>query len=175
MLGIAGQPVILTNVNCQINVVVNLQPGVQAVDSLTVTFKQGTAATPVTKTLARQVYNGTVPAAGAVTLLVNTANFNKNIIKGTAAVDLLNGPTTAIVQVWRTGIDTVGSGFNPNGATNCSAGTGLPTGPTCAATSMVMANTDGWAADMQKCDSVIPLRCWSAVQCGAAFGRPWRH
>ncbi|MGH7524286.1 MAG: hypothetical protein ACREK8_08275, partial [Gemmatimonadales bacterium] len=141
--GVVGAPVILTNTNCQIDVNLNFSPGIQRIDSITVWFQQGTAI----KKLARQFYGGTVPAGGVVTLQVNTANFTKVPATGTATVDLWNGPTTLIAQVW----PTVGTGGS---AINCQIGGGNAD-PTCSNLSMILTNADGWAADISKCDSVI--------------------
>lgn len=150
--GVVGAPVILTNTNCQIDVNLNFAPGIQRIDSVTVWFQQGSTI----KKLARQFYGGTVPAGGNVTLQVNTANFTKNVATGTATVDLWNGPTTLIAQVW----PTVGTGGS---AINCQIGGGN-SDPTCSNLSMVLTNTDGWAADITKCDSVIA----TGVVCQAA-------
>jgi len=143
--GVNGSPVLLSNVNCQIEVNLNLNAGTQRVDSVTVWFQQGTTV----KKLARQFYGGTIPAAGLIGLSVNTANFSKNVAKGTATVDLWNGPTTMIAQVW----PTAGGSAS---AINCQIGAGNPD-PTCSNLSMVMNNTDGWSADVTRCSNVISV------------------
>jgi len=150
--GVVGAPVILTNTNCEIEVNLNFSAGVQRIDSVTVWFQQGSTI----KKLARQAFGGTVPAAGPLSLQVNTANFTKNVATGVARVDLWNGPTTLIAQVW----PTVGTGGS---AINCAIGGGNAD-PTCSNLSMILNNTDGWAADMTKCDSVIA----NGVVCAAA-------
>ena len=150
--GVVNAPVILTNVNCQIDVNLNFSPGIQRIDSITVWFQQGA----VTRKLARQFYGATVPAGGLVTLSVNTANFTKNPASGTTTVDLWNGPTTLIAQVW----PTVGSGGS---AINCQIGGGNAN-PTCSNLSMILNNPDGWAADITKCSAVIAV----GVVCPAA-------
>jgi uncharacterized protein YjdB len=141
--GAIGSPVLLSNVNCQIEVNLNLDPGSQRIDSVTVWFIQG----GVTKKLARQFYGGTIPAAGGIGLSVNTANFSKNRAAGTAVVDLWNGPTVMVAQIWPT------SGGSTS-AINCQIGAGNPD-PTCSNLSMVLNNTDGWSADITKCSGVI--------------------
>jgi len=150
--GAVGSPVLLSDVNCQIEVNLNLDAGTQRVDSVTVWFIQGTT----THKLARQFYNGSIPAPGPIGLSINTANFSKNVAKGTATVDLWNGPTTMVAQIWPS---LGGSGS----ATNCQIGAGNPD-PTCSNLSMVMNNTDGWSADLTKCSTTIS----TSVICPAA-------
>jgi hypothetical protein len=151
--GVVGSPVVLTDVNCQIDVNVNLSAGVQKIDSLTVWFQQGT----VTKKLARHLFNQTIPATGTVVLSVNTANFVPDTAHGLAKADLWNGPATVVVQVWPTGATAPGT-------TDCSAGTGSNNPLTCASASMVLNNTDGWAADITKCGGTIS----SSIVCSPA-------
>ncbi|MGH7594402.1 MAG: Ig-like domain-containing protein, partial [Gemmatimonadales bacterium] len=151
-IGTVGAPVILTDVNCQIDVNLNFSPGIQRIDSITVWFQQGTTI----KRLARQFYGATIPSGGIVTLSVNTANFTKTPTTGIATVDLWNGPTTMIAQVW----PTVGTGGT---AIDCQIGAGNPN-PTCSNLGIVLNNADGWAADLTKCSGIIA----TGVVCPAA-------
>jgi hypothetical protein len=140
--GVVNAPVILTNVNCQIDVTLNLDAGIQPLDKLVITIVQGSH----TKVAAQQIYNGTIPSTGPVTLSVNTANFTKNQATGTASVDYYNGPTSMIVQVFPT---------HAVGGTVVDCQTGA-NDPTCAViNSMIFTNFDGWAGDVNKCSAVI--------------------
>jgi uncharacterized protein YjdB len=164
--GIVGNPVILTNVNCQIDVNMNLNAGVQPLDSLVVRLKQPSGF----KTLAKQVYGNTIPSSGIVTLSINTANFVKvpttattiNGVAypaGTVAVDLFNGPSNLLTQVY----PHIASGGT---VTNCQVGA---TDATCAiVNSIVLNNTDGWAADIQKCSGGTGTIAATPPICAAA-------
>ncbi len=177
--GVVGAPVVLTNVACQIDVVMNLTAGLQPLDSLVVRLKQPVTSTNPTgfKTLAKQNYGNTIPSSGLVVLSINTANFVKipttttvingtSFAPGTVAVDLFNGPTTLQTQVYP---------HIANGGTvfNCQVGAG---DPTCSVVnSMVLNNTDGWAADIQKCSggtgtiaAIAPICAPAAPSTGAA-------
>jgi len=110
-------PVPLNNVNGQIEVNMNFNPGEQTVDSVNVFIGS--------KRAAKQAF-ATNPAAGIISLSVNTANFVKNTTTGVATVDYQNGASTISAAVYpRGGAAT---------ATNTIA--------------VVLNNQDGWAADM---------------------------
>jgi hypothetical protein len=164
--GATGAPVILTDVNCQIDVVLNLTAGIQSLDSLNVYMQHGTAAagqpvfqgraTPTCaasaapcaffKRAAQQLYGNSIPSSGPITLSVNTANFTKNVTKGTATVDWFNGSGALITQIFPHGI-IGGAVFN------CQIGAN---DPSCAVVNtMVLNNADGWAADITKCGGAI--------------------
>jgi hypothetical protein len=146
----AGLPVILTNVTGQIDVNMNLNAGTQPLDSLNVSIKSGAGF----KRVAQQLYGGSIPSTGPVTLSVNTANFTKDTAKGTAIVDLFNGPTSLSVQVF----PHLGAGGT---VINCQTGAN---DPSCAGiNSMILNNIDGWAADISKCSgSLAPVICPAA-------------
>lgn len=110
-------PVPLNNVNGQIEVNMNFNPGEQTVDSVAVFIGS--------KRAAKQSYV-TNPAAGIISLSINTANFVKNSTTGVATVDYQNGASTISAAVYpRGGAAT---------ATNTIA--------------IVLNNADAWAADM---------------------------
>jgi hypothetical protein len=110
-------PVPLNNVAGQIEVNMNFDPGEQIVDSVNVFIGA--------KRAAKQAFV-TNPAAGIISLSVNTANFMKNSTTGVATVDYQNGASTISAAVYpRGGAAT---------ATNTIA--------------VVLNNQDGWAADM---------------------------
>jgi hypothetical protein len=110
-------PVPLNNVAGQIEVNMNFNPGEQTVDSVNVFIGS--------KRAAKQSF-ATNPAAGIISLSINTANFVKNSTTGVATVDYLNGASTISAAVYpRGGAAT---------ATNTIA--------------VVLNNMDGWAADM---------------------------
>ncbi len=110
-------PVPLNNVQGQIEINMNFDPGEQTVDSVNVFIGA--------KRAAKQSF-ATNPAAGIISLSVNTANFVKNSTTGVATVDYQNGASTISAAVYpRGGAAT---------ATNTIA--------------VVLNNMDGWAADM---------------------------
>lgn len=110
-------PVPLNNVQGQIEVNMNFNPGEQTVDSVNVFIGA--------KRAAKQAFV-TNPAAGIISLSINTANFVKNSTTGVATVDYQNGASTISAAVYpRGGAAT---------ATNTIA--------------VVLNNMDGWAADM---------------------------
>lgn len=142
--GVVNAPVILTNVNCQIDVTLNLNAGIQPLDKLVITIVQGSHV----KVAAQQIYNGTIPSAGPVTLSINTANFTKNPATGTATVDYYNGPTSLIVQVFPTLVPG-------GGGTVVDCQTGANDATCAVVNSMIFTNFDGWAGDVNKCSAVI--------------------
>jgi hypothetical protein len=131
--GGTNMPVNISNVGGQIEITLNFDPGEQSVDSVAVFVGN--------KRAAMQSF-ATSPAAGEITLSVNTANYVKNSTTGVATVDFLNGPTTISAAVY-------------------------PTGGSATATNtiqIVLNNMDGWAADMvtptQTANSVAGLTYW---------------
>jgi hypothetical protein len=135
----------LSNVFGQIDVNLNFQPNGLGIDSVVVSINQparsGLGQAAGFKRAAKQNFGGSVPAAGILTLSVNTANFVKNAGAGTAVVDYVNGQTTILAQIFP---------HNSSGGTavNCS---NQPGDPNCAAPlQMVLNNVDGWAADITK-------------------------
>ncbi len=146
----AGLPVTLTNVKGQIDVVTNLTAGTAALDSLVLYMKRGNTFV----TAAKQNFGGTVPSSGNITLSINTANFTKDSTTGVARVDYVNGPTTLLAKVF-----AAGSSSATDSVFNCQTGAG---DQTCSVVnSIVLNNTDGWAADLTK-----PMR--SASDSGGA-------
>ncbi len=132
-----GLPVVITNVAGQIEINLNFQPNGLPIDSVVVRINQPDGM----KRAALQSFGGTVPAAGLLTLSVNTANFIKNAAAPDVTIDYLNGPTTVAAQVYPVG--STGST-----AVNCQNN---PTDPNCAApVAIVLNNVDGWTADITK-------------------------
>lgn len=111
-------PVPLNNVNGQIEVNMNFNPGEQVVDSINVFIGA--------KRAAKQTF-ATSPSAGPISLSVNTANYVKNSNTGVATVDYQNGPTTISAAIY------------PRGASTATATNTI---------NIVLTNMDGWAADM---------------------------
>lgn len=135
--GMTNTPVPLNNVKNQIEVNLNFQPSGLAVDSVVVRMAQPDGL----RRVALQNFGGAVPAAGILTLSVNTANFVKDPSAPSVTIDLLNGPSTVSAQVYPHN----SSGGN---AVNC---TNNPTDPGCASpVAIVLNNTDGWTADITK-------------------------
>lgn len=130
-------PVAVNNVNGQIEINLNFQPSGLPIDSVVVRMAQPDGL----RRVALQNFGGAIPAAGILSLSVNTANFVKNPAAPSVTIDLLNGPSTVSAQVYPRG--STGST-----ATNC---TNNPTDPTCASpVAIVLNNTDGWTADITK-------------------------
>lgn len=90
-------PVQLNNVNGQIEVNLNFNPGGQQVDSVKVFIGGKAAATQ------RFASNA---AAGILSMSVNTANFTKNVAAGTTTVDFFNGPSTITATAYLAGGST---------------------------------------------------------------------
>lgn len=141
--GLLTLPVNLSNVNGQIEINLNFSPGGQLVDSVVSYIG--------TKRAAVQSFSvNAIPAAGMISMSVNTANFRKNFNQagvatpGATQVDFLNGPTTinAIVYPKATTGQSAGNCTNapPGVAAVCSANS----------FSIIMNNLSGWAADVTK-------------------------
>ena len=141
--GLLTLPVNLSNVNGQIEINVNFNPGGQLIDSVVSYIGSKRAAV--------QAFSlNAIPAAGTISMSVNTANFRKNFNQagvattGATQVDFLNGPTTinAIVYPKATTGQSAGNCTNapPGVAAVCSSNT----------FSIILNNMDSWAADMTK-------------------------
>lgn len=130
-------PVAVNNVNGQIEINLNFQPSGLPIDSVVVRMAQPDGL----RRVAKQNFGGAIPAAGILTLSVNTANFVKDAAAPSVTIDLLNGPSTVSAQVY------------PKGATGSTAAncTNNPADPTCASpVAIVLNNVDGWTADITK-------------------------
>lgn len=135
--GMTNTPVAVNNVNGQIEINLNFQPSGLPIDSVVVRMNQPDGL----RRVALQNFGGAIPAAGILTLSVNTANFVKNPAAPSVTIDLLNGPSTVSAQVYP-------RGATGSTATNC---TNNPSDPTCASpVAIVLNNTDGWTADITK-------------------------
>ena len=135
--GQTNTPVQVNNVNGQIEINLNFQPSGLPIDSVVVRMAQPDGL----RRVAKQNFGGAIPAAGILTLSVNTANFVKDAAAPSVTVDLLNGPSTVSAQVY------------PKGATGSTAAncTNNPSDPTCASpVAIVLNNIDGWSADITK-------------------------
>ncbi|HEY0931840.1 MAG TPA: Ig-like domain-containing protein [Gemmatimonas sp.] len=95
-----NQPVDITNVRDQIQVVLNLQPNGQRVDSVVVFIANadGTNRRPA----ARQLYSNGTANQGDITLFVNTADFTANFETGAADVFYPNGQKLISASVFTT-------------------------------------------------------------------------
>ncbi len=125
--GATTVPVNLTNVNGQIEINMNFNPGGQVVDSVNVYLMPGTSApTSTTVAAAQQVY-ATNPSAGEIDLSVSTQRFTKNPAAGTTTVAFPNGQVTVYAVLF------------PHGKTGVNADNTVQ---------MVLTNQDGWAADI---------------------------
>ncbi|MBK7596176.1 MAG: Ig-like domain-containing protein [Gemmatimonadetes bacterium] len=141
--GLLTLPVNLSNVNGQIEINVNFNPGGQLIDSVVSYIGSKRAAVQAFSVNA-------IPAAGTISMSVNTANFRKNFNQagvattGATQVDFLNGPTTinAIVYPKAT------TGQSAGNCTN--APPGVPAVCSSNTFSIIMNNMDSWAADMTK-------------------------
>ncbi|MEP7382296.1 MAG: Ig-like domain-containing protein [Gemmatimonadota bacterium] len=135
--GMTNTPVAVNNVQGQIEINLNFQPSGLPIDSVVVRMLQPDGL----KRVALQNFGGAIPAAGILSLSVNTANFVKDMSAPSVTVDLLNGPSTVSAQVYP-------RGATGSTATNC---TNNPSDPTCASpVAIVLNNTDGWTADITK-------------------------
>ncbi len=125
--GATTVPVNLTDVNGQIEINMNFNPGGQVVDSMNVYLMPGTTTpTSTTKPANQQVY-ATNPSAGEIDLSVPTQRFTKNPAAGTTTVDFPNGQVTVYAVIYPHG----GSAINASNTVQ-----------------MVLTNMDGWAADI---------------------------
>ena len=137
-------PVNINNVMGQIDALLNFNPNGRQIDSVRIQLLRA-GSNPPFRTAAKQNFGGVVPAAGILTLSVNTANFTITRATGAARVDWYNGPTTLQAQVFMT---TSGVG----GAIDCQI---AANDPTCATPqALVFNNADGWAGEIVKCSLV---------------------
>lgn len=126
--GAFNTPVQLSNVNGQIEVNLNFNPGGQQVDSVRVLIGGKAAAT--------QIFANNA-AAGILSMSVNTADYTKNVAAGTTTVDFFNGPATITAVVYTAGGGTTStqgtqivlnntSGFAADITKPTRSGTGVP-------------------------------------------------
>ncbi len=139
--GLLTLPVNLSNVNGQIEINLNFDPGGQQIDSVVSYIG--------TKRAAVQSFSpSATPTAGVISMSVNTANFKKNFNQagvataGATQVDFLNGPTTVNAIVY----PKATTGQSAGNCTN--APPGVPAVCSSNTFSIVLNNMDSWAADM---------------------------
>ena len=94
-------PVDINSVRDQIQVVVNLQPNGQRVDSVVAFVQAADLATP-RRAAARQLYSNGQANAEQITLYINTADFTANFAAGTSDVFYTNGQKIISVSVYTT-------------------------------------------------------------------------
>lgn len=163
--GLLTLPVNLSNVNGQIEINVNFNPGGQLIDSVVSYIG--------TKRAAVQSFSpNAIPPVGPISMSVNTANFRKNFNQagvattGATQVDFLNGPTTinAIVYPKATTGQSAGNCTNspPGVPAVCSSNT----------FSIVLNNQDSWAADMTKPTTTAIAAATSAAPGQTFWGGP---
>jgi hypothetical protein len=119
-----NQPVDITNVRDQIQVVANLQPNGQRVDSVVAFIAEADGSNRLAA--ARQLYSNGVANAGDVTLFINTADFTVEWTTPSATTRYKNGQKQISISV-----------FGPSGE--------IQTAQNVRQT-MNFANLDGWAA-----------------------------
>jgi len=141
--GLLTLPVNLSNVAGQIEINLNFNPGGQLIDSVVSYIGNKRAAVQAFSVNA-------IPAAGTISMSVNTANYRKNFNQagvataGATQVDFLDGPTTINAIVF------------PKATTGQSAGNcgnappGVPAVCSSNTFSIVLNNLDSWAADMTR-------------------------
>lgn len=95
-----NQPVDITNVRDQIQVVLNLQPNGQRVDSVVVFIANADGSNR--RPAARQLYSNGTANQGDITLFVNTADFTANFETGAADVFYPNGQKLVSASVFTT-------------------------------------------------------------------------
>jgi len=95
-----NQPIDITNVRDQIQVVVNLQPNGQRVDSVVAFVANADGSNR--RAAARQLFSNGTANAGDITLFVNTADFTVDFTAGTADVFYPNGQKLISVSVFTT-------------------------------------------------------------------------
>lgn len=95
-----NQPIDITNVRDQIQIVVNLQPNGQRVDSVVAFIANADGSNR--RAAARQLYSNGTANAGDITLFVNTADFTVDFTAGTADVFYPNGQKLVSVSVFTT-------------------------------------------------------------------------
>ena len=95
-----NQPVDITNTRDQIQVMLNLQPNGQRVDSVVIFIANADGSNR--RAAARQLYSNGTANAGDIGLFVNTADFNANFGAGTADVFYPNGQKIVSASVFTT-------------------------------------------------------------------------
>ncbi len=101
-----NQPVDITNVRDQIQVVLNLQPNGQRVDSVVVFVADANGNNR--RAAARQLYSNGTANQGDITLFVNTADFDADFGSGVATVYYPNGQKLISASVFTTqGTDVI--------------------------------------------------------------------
>jgi uncharacterized protein YjdB len=95
-----NQPIDITNVRDQIQVVANLQPNGQRVDSVVVFIANVDGTNR--RAAARQLFSNGTANQGEIGLFVNTADFTANFTAGTADVFYPNGQKVISVSVFTT-------------------------------------------------------------------------
>ena len=96
------QPIDITSVRDQIQVIANLSPNGQRVDSAVVFIRGTTGADTVRRAAARQIFSNGQANVGPITLFVNTADFSVDTAAGTANVFYKNGQKIISVAVFTT-------------------------------------------------------------------------
>ena len=100
-----GQPIDVTNTKDQIQVILNLQPNGQRVDSVVVYVDSGTTNTTARRAAARQVYSNGDAGTGStvsITTFILTEDFTANDATGNGDVAFVNGLKRISASVWTT-------------------------------------------------------------------------
>ncbi|HYW31359.1 MAG TPA: Ig-like domain-containing protein [Gemmatimonas sp.] len=98
--GQVNQPIDINNVRDQIQILVNLNPNGQRVDSVVAYISNADGTNR--QAAARQVFSGGSANAGDITMFVNTADFTADFTAGTSMVRFPNGTKTISVGTWTT-------------------------------------------------------------------------
>jgi len=93
-----GQPIDITNVKDQIQLVLNLQPNGQQVDSVVAFIANPDGSSR--RAAARQLFTNGAANAGVITLYINTADFSANFDAGTASIMFPNGQKAISASVF---------------------------------------------------------------------------
>ncbi len=110
--GQVNQPIDITNVRDQIQVVLNLQPNGQKVDSAVIFIANADGSNR--RAAARQIFSNGTANAGDITLFVNTADFTANFTTGAADVFYPNGQKIISASVFT----SQSNGSNPTEVQN---------------------------------------------------------
>ena len=110
--GQVNQPIDITNVRDQIQVVLNLQPNGQKVDSAVIFIANADGTNR--RAAARQIFSNGTANAGDITLFVNTADFTANFTTGAADVFYPNGQKIVSASVFT----SQSNGSNPTEVQN---------------------------------------------------------
>jgi uncharacterized protein YjdB len=109
-----NQPIDITNVRDQIQVVLNLQPNGQKVDSAVIFIANADGTNR--RAAARQIFSNGTANAGDITLFVNTADFTANFATGASTVFYPNGQKVISASVFT----SQSNGSNPTEVQNAS-------------------------------------------------------